>query len=114
MTANKNSTRYFSSKQESHIAKELGGKRVSNSGATKFNKGDVELSDWLIEAKTCTKPQKSFVLKKEWFSKNREECLAMGKNYSAIAFDFGDGEQRYVISEKLFKRLVNYMMKDEE
>ena len=32
---NKNSTRYFSNKQEKHIAKELGGKQTANSGAYK-------------------------------------------------------------------------------
>ena len=35
---NKNSTRYFSNKQEKHIAKELGGKQTANSGATPFYK----------------------------------------------------------------------------
>lgn len=110
---NKKPTRYYSSKQETHIAKELGGKKVSNSGATRFNKGDVVLDDWLIEAKTCVTPKKSFTLKKEWFDKNRKESLAMGKSYSALVFDFGDGEQRYVISERLFKRLINYIKEEE-
>ena len=36
---NKSSTRYFSNKQEKHIAKELGGKQTANSGATPFYKG---------------------------------------------------------------------------
>ena len=36
-------TRWYSNKQEKHIAKELGGKKVPNSGATAFNKGDVVL-----------------------------------------------------------------------
>ena len=29
----------------------------------------------------------------------------MGKPYSALAIDFGDGEQHYLIDEKLFVRL---------
>ena len=33
---NKNSTRYFSNKQEKHVAKAVGGKQVANSGATKY------------------------------------------------------------------------------
>jgi hypothetical protein len=106
-------TRYYSSKQEKHIAKELNGKQVSNSGATRFDKGDVVLSDWLIEAKTCTQERKSFVVKKEWIDKNKEESFAMGKSYSAVAIDFGDGEQHYIISEKLFKLLVNYLKEEE-
>lgn len=105
-------TRYYSSKQEKHIAKELGGKQVSNSGATRFDKGDVILSDWLIEAKTCTQEKKSFAIKKEWLQKNEEEAFAMGKSYSALAFDFGDGEQHYIISEQLFKLLVEYLKEE--
>lgn len=34
---NKSATRYFSNKQEKHIAKELGGKQTPNSGATPTN-----------------------------------------------------------------------------
>ena len=55
------STREVSSIQEKKIAKALGGKRTPNSGATKFDKGDLYIdSDWLIEAKTCMEPKKSF------------------------------------------------------
>lgn len=107
-------TRYYSSKQEKHIAKELGGKQVSNSGATRFDKGDVKLDSWLIEAKTCTTVKKSFAIKKEWLSKNAEEAFAMGKSYHTLAFDFGDGEQYYIISEHLFKTLVNHLKKEDE
>lgn len=35
---NKKSTRYYSSQQEKHIAKALGGKCQLNSGATMFSK----------------------------------------------------------------------------
>ena len=31
-------TRFYSNKQEKHIAKELGGKKVANSGAAAFNR----------------------------------------------------------------------------
>lgn len=106
-------TRYYSNKQEKHIAKELGGKQVSNSGATRFNKGDITLDTVLIEAKTCTNEKKSFAIKKEWLIKNKEEAFAMGKMYSALAFDFGDGEQHYIISEQLFKTLINYLREEE-
>lgn len=103
---NKYSTRYFSGKQEKHIAKAVGGKKVSNSGATAFNKGDVTTDSFLIEAKTCISDKKSFSIKKEWLEKNKEEAFAMGKDYSALAFNFGpDSENYYVIDEKLFKRL---------
>lgn len=33
---NKNSTRYYSNRQEKQVAKSIGGKQTPNSGATKF------------------------------------------------------------------------------
>ena len=108
MTNNKNSTRYYSSRQERRIAKQLGGKQTANSGAPKFTAGDVKTQHFLIEAKTVTKEQKSFTIQRDWIYKNREEAFAMGKPFSAIAIDFGDGEQHYLIDERLFKDLVEY------
>ncbi len=113
MTSNRKSTRYYSHRQESKVAKSLNGKTVPNSGAPRFLGGDVVLDDWLIEAKTCTSLKKSFSIKKEWFDKNRKESLAMGKSYSALVFDFGDGEQHYIINERLFKKLINYLKEEE-
>lgn len=98
-------TRFYSKKQETKVAKAVGGKRTANSGATTFSKGDVTTNSFLIECKTCTEPRKSFTLKKEWFDKNKEEAFAMHKDYSAVVFDFGDGEQHYVIDEYLFRIL---------
>lgn len=106
-------TRWYSNKQEKQIAKAVSGKKVANSGATAFNKGDVITDNFLIEAKTCTKEQKTFTLHKEWFSKNKEEAFAMGKPYNAVVFDFGDGEQHYVIDEKLFLQLQNFLLDNE-
>ena len=68
-------TRFYSSKQEKQVAKAIGGKQTANSGATAFSKGDVRTDDFLIECKTCVKPQKSFTVQKEWFTKNKEEAL---------------------------------------
>jgi hypothetical protein len=102
-------TRYYSKRQENHIAKELGGKRQPNSGATMFSKGDVQLDDWLIEAKTKTSPSESMTIKKEWLEKNSEEAFAMGKNHSALIFDFGDlhyPQEYVVITMEEFKRLL--------
>ena len=106
---NKNSTRYFSSKQEKQVAKELGGKRTANSGATRFVKGDILLDDWCLECKTCTTEKKSFSIKREWIEKNEEEAFAMGKHHSAICFNFGEShnvQNYYIINEKEFERLV--------
>ena len=36
---NKQCNRYFSNKQEKHVAKAVGGKQTANSGATMFSKG---------------------------------------------------------------------------
>lgn len=108
-------TRYFSSKQEKRVAKTVGGKQVANSGATKFSKGDVRVGKkFLIECKTCTKEQKSFTMQREWFDKNEEEAFALGYENSCVVFDFGDGVDRYVIDEKLFKRLLEYMEAEDE
>ena len=103
-------TRFYSKRQENKVAKSLNGKRVANSGATTFNKGDVVLDDWLIECKTKTKESDSFTIKREWIEKNKEEAFAMRKLYAAIAIDFGDGDQYYLIDEKIFKNLlINYL-----
>ena len=105
MTYNKKSTRYYSSRQEKKVAKAVGGKQVANSGATAFNKGDVTTDDWLIECKTKLNVARSFTIKREWLDKNREEMFAMGKSYNALVFDFGDGNNYYVIDEKTFLRM---------
>ena len=98
-------TRFYSNRQEKAVAKAVGGKQVSNSGATAFSKGDVRTADWLIECKTCTTEKKSFSIKKEWLEKNKEEAFAMNKDYSALAFDFGDGDNYYIVDEKTFVRM---------
>ena len=103
----KKPTRYFSNKQEKAVAKAVGGKQVSNSGAPVFLGGDVNTDICLIECKTCTKEQKSFTIKKEWLEKNKEEAFAMGKSYSALTFDFGSGVNYYIISEKMFKEWLD-------
>ena len=107
MTYNKKATRYYSSRQEKRIAKAVKGQRVANSGAIKFGAGDVRTDTWLFEAKTKTSESQAFSIKKEWLLKNREEMFAMGKSYNALVFDFGDGNNYYVLDEKTF-----LMMKD--
>ena len=103
-------TRFYSNKQEKQIAKAVSGKQVANSGATAFNKGDVTTDKWLIEAKTCIKEQKVFSIKKEWLEKNKEEAFAMGKDYSALAFNFGpDTKNYYIVDERLFKQIMEVL-----
>ena len=105
-------TRFYSNQQERQVAKATNGQRTANSGATMFGKGDVRTEYFLIECKTCTEPRKSFTLHKEWFNKNKEEAFAMHKDYSALVFDFGDGERFYCIDERLFQKLQNYITEE--
>ena len=106
-------TRFYSNNQEKQVAKAVGGKQTANSGATSFSKGDVRTKHFLIECKTCIKEQKSFVIHKDWMTKNKEEAFAMGRGYSAVAFNFGDSENYYIIDEKTFK-LLNSLIESEE
>lgn len=100
-------TRRASAKQEKVVAKQLGGKVQPNSGATDYYKGDVVTDSMLIECKTVMKPQSSVSLKKEWFLKNEQERFAQKLDYSAIAFDFGDGSEQYIaMSISQFKRIL--------
>lgn len=107
-------TRYYSKRQEKKVAKATKGKVQPNSGATAFRKGDVVAEDWLIECKTKTKDSASFTIKEDWLLKNEEEAFAMGMNNSALCFDFGPNANKryYVISERLFHLLQNYMEED--
>ena len=107
-------TRFYSDRQEKHIAKVTNGKQTANSGATAFSKGDVRTDQFLIEAKTCMSEKQSFTIKKEWLLKNEEEKFAMGKDYSALAFNFGDDVNYYIISEKLFIKLINLLREENE
>lgn len=103
-------TRYYSKRQENKIAKQVGGKRTANSGATAFQKGDVVTDDWLIEAKTCVSEKQSFSIKREWLDKNKEEAFAMNKSYNALCFDFGENTDRYyILDEKTFKEFLELL-----
>lgn len=106
---NKNSTRYFSSRQEKSVAKAVGGRKTANSGATAFQKGDVYNDAWLIECKTKTSPSESISIKREWLDKNEEEAFSMQKQYNALAFNFGDlhnAKNYYIINEDTFVELL--------
>lgn len=99
-------TRKFSSKQEKYVAKKLNGRVQPNSGATPFLKGDIVLTDFLIECKTQTTSKQSITIKKDWLVKLNEEKLAMRKPYCSLVFNFGPDEQNYyIIDERTFKQL---------
>ena len=102
-------TRWYSDKQEKRVAKTVRGKQTPNSGATPFRKGDVTSELFLIECKTVTKEQKSITVKKDWMLKNREEAFMMGKPYGAVAINFGDIDNYYIVDEKTFLALLEGM-----
>ena len=102
-------TRYFSDKQEKHIAKVTGGKVQSNSGGTKFGGGDVHTDKFFIEAKTPTKSQTSFTIKKEWIDKMQEQTFEQGKECGVLAFQFEPyGKNYYVLNEQQFLEYLRY------
>lgn len=102
-------TRKYSDKQENKIAKLVNGVTTLNSGGTKYGGGDILTKTFLIEAKTSLKDKKSFSVKKEWLEKMQEQAFEQGKVNSALAIDFGDGKNYYVITEKLFTELITYL-----
>lgn len=103
-------TRHFSKIQETTVAKAIGGKRTPNSGATPWSKSDVLSDKFAIECKTKTTSSESISIKKEWFSKQKQEAAFMGKPYSAVVFSFGPGEENhYIIDEYLFLELLNHL-----
>lgn len=113
----KHPTRYYSKKQENIVAKATGGATVKNSGATMWQKGDVNVSDvsMLIECKTCVEPKKSFSIKKEWITKNRDECHFMRKDHSVISFNFGDDDGNfYILEEHDFKLFLEFLRNQKE
>ncbi len=103
-------TRKFSNKQEKDISKKLNGKVQSNSGATPFYRGDVVTKNFIFEAKTKTKPSKSFTVKREWVDKIIKEKFAMNKRHWSIVCNFGPySGNYYIINEALFQKLHYYL-----
>lgn len=105
MTHNEEATRYYSRKQEERLAKLIGGKVVPNSGATSFKKGDISNEYLLLEAKTLVEPKKSRSIKKEWLTGLKKEAFEEKKPLSALAFDFGDGEDYFILNKRDFLNL---------
>ena len=100
-------TRQASDNQEKQIAKLLNGKVQSNSGGCKFGGGDVHTKQFFIEAKTTLKEKTSFSIKKEWIAKAKEQAFEQNKPYHSLAFQFEpDGENYFIINEKLMQQLI--------
>lgn len=117
MTNNKESTRYYSEMQEEKVADIVKGRIQANSGAGKFNKGDVinNKASLLVECKTSIKDKTSFSIKKEWFDKNFKESKSMRLSSNCIAFNFGpDSENYFIIPQKLMRYLVEKLEEDNQ
>ena len=116
MMKNKQSNRWFSSKQEQYVAKQLGGVVQPNSGAAKFYSGDVVIPETMvIECKTVTRPVKSWTIKQEWLEQNERERLDLMLPHAALAISLDpSGENNlYVINENLMKLLVKTLRGEE-
>lgn len=115
MNKNKQSTRYYSDAHEKSICEALGGKQNSNSGAGHFQKGDVVIPgvSMLIEAKCCMSPKNSVSIKREWIEKNKQEAFMTRKQNHVVCVNFEpDGDNFYVIDERLMKYLVEKLRED--
>ena len=115
MPKNKEATRYFSTMQEEHVAKLIGGHRSANSGAATFSAGDVyeRGASILVECKTPMTEKDSFSIKKAWLDKNKEEAFSLRLSNHALAFEFGPEQKNYfVIDEKLFAFLCEKLREE--
>lgn len=61
----KKPTRSYSDAQEKAVVKSLNGQQTISSGSTPFSKGDVLLTNFLLECKTKTSHAQSITIKKE-------------------------------------------------
>lgn len=112
-TTNKNCTRFASNQQEAKIAKLLGGIQTANSGAAKFNAGDVKTKTFLIEAKTTMSPKQSFSIRKAWLDKLEQERMDLQMPYSALAFQFEpNGTNYFIVKDTLFKQMMEVFTDD--
>lgn len=106
--------RRISQIQEKRIANNIGGKTVSNSGATKFNKGDVETLEWLIEAKTKAKSSRSMSVQREWMEEIKKEALSQRKPYHAVAISFDNKKDYFILEDSFFYRLVDMLEQESD
>lgn len=111
-------TRGASSVQEERVAKKLGGHVSPNSGAGRWEKGDVKIpeANMIVECKTCISPKKSYSIKKEWIKKGAEESFISRMYHHVIAFNFcyEDKDDYYVIDDKLMRFLVDKLSEESE
>ena len=98
----KNQIKKKSIKQEKKLAKDLGAKRVPQSGAQSTSPNDIVKGNYVIESKATSK--NSISLKKVWLDEVKESPINFGK-IPVLILDFTKTNDRYVImDEKDFKK----------
>ena len=107
-------SRFYSKNQEKRVAKDLDGRRTPNSGATPWQKGDVTTKNFLVECKTAMTEKQTFSIPKKWLKALPDEAFACGKDYWALAFDYGDGNEYYIIDKKLFKQVKEVLENEQD
>lgn len=92
-----------STKQELQIAKDVGGKRQTASGALPYDKLDVSSQEFLIDAKYTDRG--SFSINKTQMKQYEMEARKVGK-LPAMVVDFGRGQCYTVIRYEEFLHYV--------
>ncbi len=97
---------------EKNIAHHLKAKLKPASGSMTGAKGDMELPEFLLEAKSTVKD--SIYIKREWLKKIGQESLGVNK-YPAVSITFTteDGTPRHrgswvMITQDMFRELTNH------
>ena len=100
------------------MAKMVNGNTVANSGAGKWQKGDVVQYDasMLIECKTTTSNKTSFSIRKEWIDKAKNEAFSNRLENVALAFSYDSDckDMYFVIDEKLMRFLVDKLIEENQ
>lgn len=112
---NKDSTRYYSDLHEKSVCEALNCTQTPNSGATKFSCADVYNynANMLIECKCSMSEKQSFSIKEDWINKLKKEAWEKRYYNFALCFTFKpEGENYYIIPERLMKYLINELTND--
>lgn len=87
---NKHNHKKKSVKQETRVAKKMGGKVQSGSGAVAHRRGDVTVKEMLIECKRTDRAGIS--LRRDWIEKITKEATSINK-IPAVSLEFGIKEE---------------------
>ena len=115
MPKNKDSTRAYSDEHEKSVCKELGAHQTANSGAGRFQKGDVVQNEasLMIECKCSMSEKKSVSIKKEWIDITKQNAFTNRLSNSCICINFAPNSPNYyLIDSKLMKMLVEKLSQE--